>query len=416
MDAVARFVDEYRKEEKPPDGMAFPNREWRFVDAGHVVLFFRRPETIAAREGLRKRFRRSEWTIAWSEQRIAEIESIVIGRAIRDTSEAAVEKAMESAAAILDAEPPKWTVVVPLTHVRISDFVLNFPDIEIKSVSPELFTEITNRLHYIIGTTPHTEEEKMHITERADEIFALLRNRAAAFVNVSGDPPLAKARALQMVQPSIDFMQLSASVNHPYGDVTIAVGGDLMTRQPPLLMMSADGSNIRNEDLRVFMPPYEMEPQHFERMKAWGFGPLIHAIGKPDADRTNFERLLINSMHWIGEAERQTSLDNRVTSYVTAIDMFFATKQGQLNRDVTEGTAFVLGSTLDQRRTIAKQMTHYYDIRSGVSHSGDPVDEADASGLKELAINFLAKMSLMTDRFSSKADVQAWLTEQRLSP
>ncbi|MDB5072085.1 MAG: hypothetical protein JWM87_3196 [Candidatus Eremiobacteraeota bacterium] len=414
-EAAVRFIEQFRKEDKPPTRMAFPNAEWRFLDTGRRVLFFRRPETVAAREGLRKRFRRAEWTAAWSEQRIAEVEAMVIAEALDNASEANLATAMERAAATLDSEPPKWIVVIPIARLLVGDFVLTFRGIDVKAVSAERYAEISHRLHDIISTTPHTDDEKVQITKEADEIIGLLRNGAAAFVTVAGDPPLAKSRALQLLQPIIDLVQLSAAVNHPYGSVSIGVGGDIATRQPPLLMMNADGSHIRNEDLGNFTPPYEMEPQHIEQMKTWGFGALIDALGAADRNRTDFELLLLNAMHWIAEAERQVSLENKVTSYVTAIDMFFAAKDAPLTRDISEGTAFVLGKTLEQRKAIVRDMTRFYAIRSGVAHSGKPVDEAEAAGLKVLTINFLAKMSSMADKFASKDDVRTWLAEQRLS-
>ena len=326
--AVVAFIDEIRNEDRLPSATVFPNREWRFLDTPGGTLYFRRPETIAAREALRKRFNRPEWAASWSDRRITEVQAMVIGGALRDASEPNLLRAMEDAAAMLDSEPPKCTVVIPLARLHMGDLVLTFPNVQIATVDGARYSEINDGLHAIIKSTPHTDGEKAEIGKEADEIIGLLRGRAAAFVKVAGDPPLANSRALRMVQPIIDLVQLFAVVNHPYGPVTISVGDERDPRkhQAPLLMISADGSNIRHENLRDFVVSYEMQPQHIEEMKTWGFGDLIDALGKSEEERTNFESLLVNAMHWVAEAERQVSPENKVTSYVTAIDMFFAAK------------------------------------------------------------------------------------------
>jgi hypothetical protein len=115
-------------------------------------------------------------------------------------------------------------------------------------------------------------------------------------------------------------------------------------------------------------------------------------------------------------SERQEVADNKVTSYITAIDCFFAEKGEPVTRDVTEGVALVLGSTLEQRRSLVARMNQLYNLRSTVSHRGERVaDEDAATDLKTLAIDLLAALCAMSNTLLTKAALRIWLIDRRLS-
>jgi len=340
----------------------------------------------------------------------------VIAAALDDHTELAVMSYMTRAAEILDAPPPEYVVVLPLAWVYLGAFKMSFADVEIQTITEERLTAIRQGFYAIIETTPHTENEKNKLVRDADKLTELLQNRPAAFVSVRGDKDFAKERALKMVTPVVDLMQVAGAIYHQLDDVSIGVGGDLLAKQPPVLIIAKDGSNIHHEGRYAFGHRYEMEAQHLEEMRSKGFGPLLDSLSKPESERTEFERTLLRSMHWVAEAERQSSIESKTTAYVTAIDMFFARQGEPLTRDITEGTATLLSSTLEGRRQVVKVMERFYKLRSGVSHVGEEVTEDDIRGLKGLTISFLARMSAMSSRFATKDAFRSWLVDQRLTP
>lgn len=414
-ESLIRFFEEFAKEDKPERPISLPHPEWRFYDAG-IMLIYRRPETMEALTSFQKRFRRKEWTTRWSSDFVRGAERDVVTAGSGSCSEDKIMAALTHVAERLDAEPPEYVVVLPLARVYLGNFTMVFPDIEVQTITAERLTSIRESIYTIVGTTPHTDEEKQSINASADETTEMLLNRPAAFVTVRGDVPLAKQRAIKKAETVVDLIQAAAAMNHPYGEVNIAFGGDLLSRQPPVLFIAKDGTNIHYEGRPAYDIRYEIEAEHIEKMRGNGFGPLLDAIGKPENDRTEFEEILIRSLHWFAEAERQTTIENKSTAYVTSIDMFFATKNEPLTRDVTEGTAMVLGSTLEARRELVKIMDRFYDLRSRVSHAGVEVDEGEIAGLQVHALSFLAKMSSMASEFSTKEQFRAWIREQRLSP
>jgi len=265
----------------------------------------------------------------------------------------------------------------------------------------------------IIDTVQNDDEDKTRFRKYVDDITDLLKNRACAFVAVRGDAERAQADALRDVEPVLDFLQLVAAVFEPsFKAIRIGVGGDLLTKQPARLLIAADKSFIQPRENMLFGHRLEMNAGRLQQMRDRGFGPLIDALNKPEVERTEFERYLIRSMHWVADAER---LENRITGYVTAIDMFFATKGEPLTRDVTEGTAMLLARDLATRKNIMKRMAEFYEMRSGVSHAGTATfDEVAVTRLKTYAMNFLATVCGKAAQFKTKDEFRAWIADRRL--
>jgi len=206
------------------------------------------------------------------------------------------------------------------------------------SVSQERLTEIRLQHYDIIATTPYEEADKTAFRARAVETTELLLNSPCAFVTVHGDKAFVLEKATEYIEPFLDFFQLIAAIFEVRAkDIQISIGGDLLAKQPATLIMSADGSSIRDENRLPLDHRLQLGEQHLVKMRADGFGPLIDALGKDDDERTEFEKIMLRSMHWVADGERQRSPENRITSYITAIDMFFSSKGDPVTRDVTEG-------------------------------------------------------------------------------
>ena len=122
-------------------------------------------------------------------------------------------------------------------------------------------------------------------------------------------------------------------------------------------------------------------------------------------------------MHWIADGSRQPLAENKTTSYITAIEMFFSVNDAPVTRDVSEGVAFVLASTLEDRKKLVAHAAKLYGTRSRVSHRGTRItDEQSAHEAHEMAVNLLARLSAMSSQFRTLADFRDWNAEQRLKP
>ena len=414
--SVKRFLDEAAKEERPAGPISFPNREWRIYDSGIKTFIYKQPETAAALSAFRKKFETTAWLDKWSLRHLRDIEATIIAAAAARTPDDDLRKAIVDAVASLEGEPPAFTDVLPITLLYLGPYELTLGNVTLQTIDDARVADIRKTFNDIIDTVQNDDEEKTGFRKYVDDITDLLKNRACAFVAARGDADRAQADALRDVEPVVDFLQLVAAVFEPsFKDIRISVGGDLLTKQPARLLIAADKSFIQPRENMLFGHRLEMNAGRMQQMRDGGFGPLIDALSKPEAARTEFERYLIRSMHWIADAERQERLENRITGYVTAIDMFFATKGEPLTRDVTEGTAMLLGRELANRKNIMKRMAEFYEMRSGVSHAGTATFDEDAvTRLKYYAVNFLSTVCGKAAQFKTKDEFRAWMADRRL--
>jgi hypothetical protein len=418
LSALRKFFEEYAKEDPRPDMLSFPNDEWSMFSLNAASFIYRRKETADALDKFRKKFERKEWTAKWSDNYINSFTNKITEEAYFLADDARLTTLFEEAFQALDAEPQQFISILPVAGLYLGGYEFELRNVKLQTINAAQLAAIRQKFADIIATTLHTAEEKIQFNQRAVDGTELLLNRPCAFITVAGDKDRAKSTAEQDVENVLDFIQFAAlTLDRSFKKLHISIGGDLRAEQPGRLLMAVDGTSIHDEHDMLYAHRFEFNAEGMEKLRKYGFSPLINALGKPGAGRTKFESLLINSMHWIADADQQSQFENKVTSYVTAIDLFFATKGEPLTRDVTEGTAVVLGKDLVNRRKIVKRMSEFYDMRSGVSHAGEAaIDDASIAELRFLALNFLAEMCRQSMRFSTKQEFRSWMADRRLDP
>jgi hypothetical protein len=245
----------------------------------------------------------------------------------------------------------------------------------------------------------------------------LLLNRVCASVTVKGDLRLCRDLATAELEPFVDFLQLMTAIYEPkFKGIQIRLGGDLVTRQPPSLVVKSDGSHIQDQQKLAFDYRLKIDQSKIDRMRA-NFGALFQIFEKDTGERSDFEAVMLRSMHWIADADRQELAENKITSYITAIEMFFSSADAPITRDVSEGVATIMRSTLEERKELVTEVARLYGTRSRVSHRGERLQtDDDAIILKQISINVLAKLGNISFSFSDIAKLRLWLADERLKP
>jgi hypothetical protein len=241
-----------------------------------------------------------------------------------------------------------------------------------------------------------------------------LRGWTCAEIVATGDAEKAQTDADLIGEPMLDLLQMIAAVRE-HAPVLITPGV-VPTPRPPMVIMDTEGTHLLRHYSFAHTYRMTMTASILEELREWGFAALFDAAGRPVDRRSEFETLLVTSMHWIADAERQSQPENRVTSYVTSLEMFFSASDSPIVRDVSEGVAYVLGTTLGARKEIRARISELYGRRSRVSHQGQRgSDAADLYQLKNTSINFLARMSKLAWRFEKREDVRSWIADLRLA-
>lgn len=398
-----------------PDFIEFPNAEWAFFDVGQYHLVYRRPETTQALERLRAKFSRPQWMRKWSEKNVADVMATAISKSMGNPTADAVLAAMSDAAAELDAEPPRQRVIVAVGGARVLQEV-KFGVIRLFQMDDAEHAILVTAFDRIIDSTRHSKTEQEELKQRTQAMLQPLRGSACLEVLVEGDAARAEWEASAESEPVLDILQVIAAIEEPSVKRIRIVPGGPLSPPTPRVVLSADGTEAHFNQNLNWSFRLDVTAGAFEHLRSQGFGAVLDALGKSSSNRNEFEVLLLNALHWIADAERQEQLENRITSYVTGLEMFFSAQGSPIVRDVSEGVAYALGANLGERKRIRDLVTKLYGLRSKVSHEGRrSVVEAETRELKMLTINFLARMSRLSWRFSAKEHVSAWIADLRLS-
>ncbi len=103
----------------------------------------------------------------------------------------------------------------------------------------------------------------------------------------------------------------------------------------------------------------------------------IAAILKSDSANTEFEEILLRSIHWFADAHIQTEKENKLLSLITCLECFFSDRQAdKVANSIAEGVAFTLGTNFDERKVLKDKVkvwsrnvsqNYIYLVRSGLS-------------------------------------------------
>ena len=128
------------------------------------------------------------------------------------------------------------------------------------------------------------------------------------------------------------------------------------------------------------------------------------------------EMLILRALHWFADGDLQRNPENQLQSYVTCLDMFFASKDGEATRSIQEGVAHVMGLDVDARREIHDFVGEVYDYRSRASHSGEQFELPELIlKCRGLVINFILQMVERRSEFPTRKALKDWVLTQRLS-
>jgi hypothetical protein len=98
-------------------------------------------------------------------------------------------------------------------------------------------------------------------------------------------------------------------------------------------------------------------------------------------------------------ARHASSLDMRISHYITCMESLFCTDSAELSHKLSERVALLLGKQLDERKRIYTTMKTAYNIRSKTVH-GDKLSSRDVERVHEL--------STTCDKFLRQTLVKIW--------
>lgn len=85
---------------------------------------------------------------------------------------------------------------------------------------------------------------------------------------------------------------------------------------------------------------------------------------------TNFEKRIWTALYWLGETMTEQEISSLIIKSSTCLETLFNTREGGISEQISEFTAFVCGSSQEERMYIYDNIKKLYKLRSTVVHGG----------------------------------------------
>jgi hypothetical protein len=216
-----------------------------------------------------------------------------------------------------------------------------------------------------------------------------------------------------------DVLTFLASLEH--GDMSnVRVGierGTPGAAHPTLIVSQRTWQTIY--DTPPVILPLEIHKALQSRMLFHNVGNLTDLLIPDLSDLTEFERSILNAVHWYAIAIGETRAESKIVSFITAGELFFAVGKGESGNimgNFSDGIAFLLTEDpeLDKRLRIRGAIESFYDLRSKVVHAGSREITESVTELRELIRRLIVTLLNKRTEFKTNLDLLKWLKRRRL--
>jgi hypothetical protein len=292
----------------------------------------------------------------------------------------------------------QWNIVLP-----IANLVLKIPPLEIGRVTfalmdNALLDDTVSAISEINETSISPQEVKDQGMKMVSELLQTrYLNKTVATVTIeAADQDSAVLHAEKEIEHALDVLRF-------YGRAVMKNDARLYK-----MFIGAEGTIFTGSYTTVclrpkqhfslpfrrtgYSYPYEIDANTLELIQKLCLLELSHILGKPEGQRTSFERLLVTAVDLFGVAMDQPSPRESYLDFVTSLESLLL-KEKEPRGLLAERVAIVVGETYDARQRIFKYMKHIYDFRSKVVHSGlSDVTEDDLRLVSILAFQAILRL------------------------
>jgi hypothetical protein len=373
-------------------------------------------DALAEYRRLLSKFQKRPWNDRWSEGYIEDVVQGAISKAWYEPEQAAM--AFSEAAAELDAEPPTFLVTIPLSGVELQMDELYIGRTRLRRMDAEKASIIMGAVNRISLTMKGPQNAKDTYVTFTQRTVDQLIGATIAEISEPGDPDLAQGRAETRCLTAIDVLQFMAGLfAHSEQRIRVDFRSVESAGFRSVLLLSEDGTHfVQNQNRFGPSGSFLVTPDIMEQMKSSRLIEIFDILSKEDTEQTEIEELIVRATHWFADAELQRNPSNKLQSYVTCLDMFFSSRDGEATTAVQDGIAYLLGGTAEQRIEIHKFVGAAYDYRSRASHEGADFRLPEMIvKLKSLTVNFLATIVERRADLQTKKALKQWVYEQRMT-
>lgn len=245
-----------------------------------------------------------------------------------------------------------------------------------------------------------------------------------------GDPELAHELAREPAGRAIDLLrfyltpnQLEAQERHQL----IRIAGDPDTTKRSILLHAPEAdedghteSTLRSEFSKHLR--YELDADRLPKMNDAGLARLQQAVLYSGSKSDIIDSRLQRALRWFSYGVAAYELDQKFVGFAVALETALTdqTKQdptrswGGITQNLAEGTAFLLASSIEDRKEWATQVRKLYSVRSRAVHGGHPATREDVEKMQDTARRVI--ISFVQKEFSTWNDFEEWIAAQKYGP
>lgn len=198
----------------------------------------------------------------------------------------------------------------------------------------------------------------------------------------------------------------------------IGLKGAVTGNTRPCVDFSTDGFHINLQNVGMFFP-YAMTPDKLQHLvRHCSFDELSAVLGKPEADRTQIERVIVTAIRWLGRSVNASDVPEQVLSLAIALErlMIPDSEQGGKADNLAQRLAFLVGDNVDNRMAIYERGKKLYRLRSDVVHDGKTlVSVDDLQNLENYSCMALVKMAQHLTEWQTHNDFVYWAKRHTFS-
>lgn len=310
------------------------------------------------------------------------------------------------------------TVVLPLIGMQMTIPSVDLGAVSLTRLEGDALAEVIDTMTTVINGTIETPESKARLIEQNSALIA--REFAGGVVSVYriiAEPGRALERGLDETRRSLDLLRFAIPALYRREQrVGIGLPGEVPRAQQSHLVVSPANFTWGRQAAGAFLP-LTLTPESLNHLRAIGVFELSDILKKDMASTSEFERALVNSVHWFSSAQMQSELENAFLNVITCLESLLTPRDGNpIGMAIAESVAILLGENLEQRKSIKRRVRDLYAKRSAVSHGGGKaILDDEFRDLEQLAGEVLARLIPKRTVFGSQKALSSWFEDQRLS-
>lgn len=161
--------------------------------------------------------------------------------------------------------------------------------------------------------------------------------------------------------------------------------------------------------------PWFLNKQGIQILKESGLDILGEVLQLED--KSNFQRVALNSLALYSKSCLMRELSDKLVYILVALETLLLKNENEpIQQNIAERMAFVVGQTVDERKTIVKLVKEIYGLRSRFIHHGNTINDIEV--LKKFMFHsflFFVNISLSITQYSTKELFIERLEEMKFS-